>query len=100
MPTIFDNINQNLLPRLRQMLMATAVAKIFEDVPGYARVVRLADIAANDWNLNIPRYIEPVIEEETIIVAEAMDNLQTALTDAYAAEDKLKTLLQESGLMK
>jgi hypothetical protein len=41
-----------------------------------------------------------LIEEETITVAEALGNLQTALTDAYAAEEKVKTLLQESGLME
>jgi hypothetical protein len=41
-----------------------------------------------------------VIEEETITVAEALDNLQAALTDVYVAEEKLKTLLQESGLME
>lgn len=51
------------------------------------------------WNLNIPRYVEPIIEEETITVTEALANLQTALAEAYAAEDKLNLLLQESGLM-
>ena len=32
----------------------------FEDVPGYARCVALAEIgdAANDWNLNIRRYVD------------------------------------------
>ena len=31
----------------------------FQDVEGVARVVTLDEIAANDHNLNIPRYVEP-----------------------------------------
>jgi len=49
--------------------------------------------------VNIPRYVEPVVEAETISVEDALDNLQRALSDAYAAEDRLKHLLKEVGLM-
>ena len=31
----------------------------YADVEGIARVVTLEEIAANDYNLNIPRYVEP-----------------------------------------
>lgn len=70
----------------------------YKDLEGAARVVAFAEIAANDWNLNIPRYVEPAIEEETMTVAEAMENLQQALGEAYAAEDRLKELLQLADL--
>jgi type I restriction enzyme M protein len=63
-----------------------------------ARLVPLDEIKENDWNLNIPRYVEPVIEEETVTVAEAIDNLKTSLAAAYAAEDKLQDLLVRAGL--
>ena len=67
----------------------------------YDEETRLAldELAANDWDLNIPRYVEPVIEEETLTVAEAIENLKRALGEAYAAEDHLKELLQAAGLM-
>jgi type I restriction enzyme M protein len=68
-------------------------------VEGAAQAVGLDEIAENDWNLNIPRYVEPVIEEETLTVAEATQNLKRALDEAYAAEDRLKNLLQEAELM-
>jgi type I restriction enzyme M protein len=68
-------------------------------VAGAARVVTLDEITKNDWNLNIPRYVEPVAKEETSSVAEALANLKTALEEAYAAEDRLKVLLQEAELM-
>ncbi|MCA9124035.1 MAG: SAM-dependent DNA methyltransferase [Planctomycetaceae bacterium] len=71
-----------------------------EDVEGVARLVSLDEIKENDWNLNIPRYIEPVIEEETITVNEAIYNLKCSLDAAYVAEDRLRDLLTEFGLMK
>lgn len=90
--------NQNSLePEHAQQILAWAQA--YADVPGHVKVVALEEIAANDWNLNIPRYVEPLIEEETITVAEALENLQKSLDEAYAAEDKLKQLLLDAGLM-
>jgi len=71
----------------------------YADVEGVAKVVTLDEIAENDWNLNIPRYVEPVIEEEQITVEEAITNLKRSLEAAYAAEDRLKELLQQAGLM-
>ena len=59
----------------------------------------LDEIKENDWNLNIPRYVEPVVEEETISVSEALANLKISLNAAYAAEDRLKKLLEENGLL-
>jgi len=70
-----------------------------QDVDGVARMVGLREIAENDYNLNIPRYVEPVIEEETITVEEALINLKFSLEAAYAAEDRLERLLQRAGLM-
>ena len=63
-------------------------------------MVTLDEIAANDWNLNIPRYVEPVIEEETVSVEEALKQLQQALEEAYAAENRLKELLGNAGLLE
>lgn len=91
--------NQNTLEPEHARQILTWVQK-YEDVEGYAKVVSLAEIEANDWNLNIPRYVEPIIEEETMTVEEAMRHLKIALTEAYAAEDKLKILLQKSKLME
>lgn len=90
--------NQNTLePEHVQQILSWVQA--YQDVAGRANVVTLADIEANAWNLNIPRYVEPIIAEETMTVAEALSNLQTALTEAYAAEDKLKMLLMKADLI-
>jgi type I restriction enzyme M protein len=71
----------------------------YRDVPGVARVVSLEEIARHDWNLNIPRYIEPVTQTETPTVAEALGTLKDALAGAYAAEDRLARLLEEARLL-
>jgi type I restriction enzyme M protein len=71
-----------------------------KDVAGIARLVPLDEIQQNDWNLNIPRYVEPVVEAETLTVADALANLKTSLDAAYAAEDRLKSLLAKAGLMQ
>jgi type I restriction enzyme M protein len=69
-----------------------------EDVRGAVKSVNLSEIEANDWNLSIPLYVEPVIEEEPVSVDEALQSLKTALDAAYAAEDRLASLLKQAGL--
>ena len=61
----------------------------YQDVAGVARVVTLEEVAANDYNLNIPRYVEPLVDQEVLTVEEAMQRLQASAEAAFAAEDKL-----------
>ena len=65
---------------------------------GISRVVPLDEIRENDFNLNIPRYVEPVIEEESMTIDQAIANLKVSLQAAYSAEDRLKGLLMREGL--
>ena len=71
----------------------------FADVEGAARVVGLDEIAKNDYNLNITRYVEQKSTEETLTVEEALANLRGSLAAAYDAEDRLKALLVREGLL-
>ncbi len=71
----------------------------YRDLEGICRVVSLGEIRENDYNLNIPRYMEPVIEEESITLDQAVANLKESLQKAYTAEDRLKALLKREGLM-
>jgi type I restriction enzyme M protein len=72
----------------------------FADVEGAARVVRLDDVAANDYNLNIPRYVEPVSSEKALSVDEAMAQLRESAQAAFVAEDRLIEVLVREGLLK
>ena len=72
----------------------------YQDVAGVARVVTLEEIAANDDNLNIPRYVEPKVEQDILTVEESMQSLQASAAAAFAAEDKLIALLKREGLLQ
>lgn len=70
----------------------------YQDVAGMARMVTLAEVAANDDNLNIPRYVEPMVNHDVPTVEEAMQRLQASAEAAFAAEEKLIALLKRDGL--
>ena len=63
-------------------------------------MVTLDDIAANDHNLNIARYVEPKNEQEVSTVAEAMQSLQASAQAAFDAEEKLINILKREGLLR
>ena len=73
--------------------------RAFADVEGAARVVTLDDIAANDYNLNIPRYVEPVVKEDVITVDEAMKQLRESAEATFEADKRLTALLKREGLL-
>jgi type I restriction enzyme M protein len=66
---------------------------------GISRVAMLDDIRSQDYNLNISLYVEPVIEEDTTTVAEALLDLKAAAANCEAAENRLKQLLSEAGVL-
>ena len=72
----------------------------FKDVEGIARVVTLEQIAENDYNLNIPRYVEPKVADTVVSVEQAMQQLHESAEAAFAAEDKLVALLKREGLLR
>ena len=71
----------------------------YADVEGVVRIVTLEEIAANDHNLNIPRYVEPKVDRDALTVDEAMKRLRDRAEAAFAAEEKLVTLLKAEGLL-
>jgi type I restriction enzyme M protein len=71
----------------------------FRDVEGVARVVTLDEIAANDHNLNIPRYVEPKVDTDVPTVEEAMERLRASARAAFEAEDRLIDILKREGVL-
>jgi type I restriction enzyme M protein len=72
----------------------------YQDVGGIARVVTLDEIAANDHNLNIPRYIERQTDKDVLSVTEAMEKLRQSSDAAIAAERKLLGILMREGILR
>ncbi len=66
----------------------------FDDVNNYAKVATFEQIAENDFNLNIPLYVEKVIEDNLPSVEEALADLKEAWEESLQAEEKFKTILK------
>lgn len=63
----------------------------------HVRVVEREEIIENEYNLNIPRYVDTFEPEVPIDVAAAWRDLQGAETERQKAEECLQTLLAEVG---
>jgi type I restriction enzyme M protein len=63
----------------------------------HARVVDIAEIAENEFNLNIPRYVDTFEPEPRVEVGEALRALRRAESNVEAAEKKLLNLLEQIG---
>jgi len=71
----------------------------YKDVQDHAKVVDLEQIEANDFNLNIPLYVEKKIEDNLPSVKEALKSLKQAFEEAVKVEDKMRDKLKEFGLL-
>jgi len=69
----------------------------FEDRPGFAHVADLAEVQANDYNLNISRYVAPVIEEEQVDIGEVLARLKDVERERDEAVRRMDELLAELG---
>ena len=69
----------------------------YTDVEKYARIVPLSEIEANDWNLNINRYVDTSEEEVRIDIAEAVRKLRELEQNRAEAEATMNQYLMELG---
>jgi type I restriction enzyme M protein len=67
----------------------------FENVENYVKVVAYNEIAENDFNLNIPLYVEKIIEDNLPSVDEALSDLKSAWEESQKAEERFKQILKE-----
>lgn len=63
----------------------------------HARVVEIAEIAENEYNLNIPRYVDTFEPEARVAVEDALKLLRNAESALATAEDELMNLLRKVG---
>ncbi len=88
--------NQNRL-RPQDIEHFVEAYRTFQDEERFCRVVALEEIKANDFNLNIPRYVDVVEEEEIPDVRETLLALRAAEQRRNAAEERMNTLLESMG---
>lgn len=77
------------------------VEKIFEtyknriEIEKYSRVVNLKEIQENDYNLNIPRYIDTFEEEEEINIEEVATKIIELEKESLDIDDKIRWFCAE-----
>jgi len=102
---ILDASKEFKTGRAQNELLPVHVERIYQwfrdyrDVEGVARVVTFDEIAANDHNLNIPRYVEPKVEQDVLTVDEATKRLRKSAQAAFAEEDRLFGILKQQELL-
>ena len=68
--------------------------KSYKNIDNYVYVASMDDIEENGYNLNIPLYVEKVIEDNLPTVDEAMSDLKDAWQASLDAEEKFKEVLK------
>jgi type I restriction enzyme M protein len=77
-----------------------AWVRAFKSVEDRAKVVSLSEIKAEDWTLNISRFVLPPVSDDIPPLPEAVAAFKVALADARAAEDRLREVLTTGGWLK
>ena len=64
----------------------------------FAHVATLEEIKENEYNLNIPRYVDTFEEEAPIDLQQVQSNIARLKTEIAEAEKQMDTYLKELGL--
>ena len=69
----------------------------FEDIEKYCRVADMEEIERNDFNLNVPRYVDTTEEEEPVDVEEVLTDLDQLEKERDEIESEMMGYLKELG---
>ena len=92
-----DGKKQN---RLREIDIQKIVATYqnFDTIEKYSNVVTLKEIKENDFNLNIPRYVDTFEEEEPIDLAKVKEEIKNLEGELSEVRKEMQQYLEELGL--
>lgn len=88
--------NQNYM-RAEDVTKIAKAFHSFKDLPKYARVVGLEEIAKNDFSLNISRYVETADAIERVDVASSIAKLRKLEQKRGEVEARMNAYLKELG---
>lgn len=89
--------NQNLLEEQHIIDILNAYRNR-TNIERFAHVASLSEIRANDYNLNIPRYVDTFVEEELIDIEEVQSNIARIKAELIEVEAQMDRYLKELGL--
>lgn len=70
----------------------------FETIEKYSNVVTLKEIKENDFNLNIPRYVDTFEEEEPVDLAKVKEEINSLEIELSGVRKEMQHYLEELGL--
>ncbi len=71
---------------------------MYEDIDKFAHVATLDEIKENEYNLNIPRYVDTFEEEEPVNMDAVRDNIANIKIELAEVEVKMEKQHGELGL--
>ena len=96
-----DASEQVRVGRAQNYLEAEHVNQIFnwyqdyKEVENYVSIATWEDLVENDFNLNIPLYVEKIIEDDLPSVEDALADLKQAWAESQKAEEQFKSKLKK-----
>lgn len=95
--TVYEELsNQNRLT-LDGVEKIVSTYREWREEPHHSRVATLDEIEENDWNLNVPRYVDTTEPEEPIDVTQKLAELKEAEGERDHTEDELMRYMEELG---
>ena len=89
--------NQNAL-RNEDVDLIVDTYRNWQNIDKYSHVATLAEIAENDYNLNIPRYVDTFEEEEPVDINAVMQEIKTLEAKRSELDKEIAGYFQELGL--
>ena len=89
--------NQNKLREEDIQRIVVAYEK-YETIDKFAYVASIDEVKENDYNLNIPRYVDTFEEEELVDMEEVAENIASIKKELVEIEAQMAKYLEELGL--
>jgi len=86
--------NQSTIAKPAAKVLAETFLTAREE-PHHSRLVDMGEIARNDWNLNVPRYVDTTEREEPIDVSETLQELDRLVEERQKTDAKLLEYMEE-----
>ena len=91
--------NQNLLRNEDIDKIIDAYTKKTE-IEKYAHLATIEELEENDFNLNIPRYVDTFEEEEEIDIQAVMSDIKKLESERAELDKQIEVYLKELGIIK
>ena len=89
--------------KVRNILREEDIKKIssafkkYEDIEGYCHIADFEELKENEFNLNVPRYVDISITEEEIDIQNTIDELKKLEKEKQEIEIQVNKNLKELG---